>query len=112
MFTRPMGISADGSIIVGYGVGTAGQFGFRWTSLTGLQTLESYQGDPGSRAYDISPDGTVIVGITRISIASERAVSWSSIDNPQLITIAEGIPLNEARGVSANGSTIVGATTH
>lgn len=110
-FTRPTGISADGSTIVGYGVGAAGQFGFRWTRLGGLQVLQPFLGDPGSRAYDVSADGSTIVGITRVSTGNERAVKWTSPDDPQLITNEVGNPLRSVFGVSADGSSIIGKAT-
>jgi probable HAF family extracellular repeat protein len=48
------GVSADGSVVVGYSDGRA----FRWTSKTGMVSLGEYY----SSAKGVSADGSVVVG--------------------------------------------------
>lgn len=106
------GVSADGSVIVGDSrsvVASLGGWGgeaFRWTQLDGMVGLgvgdRSY-----SRAYDVSDDGSVVVGElfgqpgSRMSEAAiwTQATGWTAI--------ADGV----AYGASSDGSTVVGGVT-
>lgn len=107
----PGGISADGSVIVGSGIiGANNQFGFRWTSQTGIQMLQPYAGDIWSQAYEVSADGNTIVGATKLTISSSRGVRWTTLSNPQLITDGQGAPLQVVNGVSGDGSAVIGST--
>src|SRR5688572_24003293 len=61
--SRAIGISADGSVVVGSSASTAGDQAFRWTSGGGMVGLGDLPGGAfASTAHDVSADGTVIVG--------------------------------------------------
>ena len=77
-YTYPFGVSADGSVIVGYsGTGTATHaFKYVGTTMTDLGAL----GDPltaasrSSRAYGVSADGSVIVGYSDTGTATHAFI--------------------------------------
>ncbi|MBI5864691.1 MAG: PEP-CTERM sorting domain-containing protein [Planctomycetes bacterium] len=97
------GVSADGSVVVGFGSSERSRLieGFRWTAETGLIPLGSV--NPAhiySVASDVSADGRVVAG----SSYNGTGFRW---------TQAEGmVPIGEwstnAYAISADGSTIVG----
>jgi probable HAF family extracellular repeat protein len=68
---HPTGVSADGSVIVGYG--DAGVcHAFRWTQGTGVQDLGILPGGNGNtRAYGVSADGRIVVGDCYVGSASD-----------------------------------------
>ncbi|HTQ11322.1 MAG TPA: dockerin type I domain-containing protein [Fimbriimonadaceae bacterium] len=78
------GVSADGSVVVGYlsGSGTP----FRWTQAGGVQDLG---GGAGGRACGVSPDGSVVVG----EDGSGHAFVWTAslgMLNLRDVLVAEG----------------------
>ncbi|MEX2142253.1 MAG: hypothetical protein WD894_23495 [Pirellulales bacterium] len=125
-------VSADGVVVVGVNV-FASRFdrraraqAFRWTANEGLVLLDDL---PGSRvysiAYDVSADGSVIVGSgdTLRADGSDTlgAFYWTQergmVDLYDLlvsqgVTNLEGWRLSEVRGVSADGLTVVGTGVH
>jgi probable HAF family extracellular repeat protein len=98
------GVSADGSVIVGYSRSADyPRYGeaFRWIDgeMRGLGALE---GGDYSWAHRVSADGTVVVGYSSSSAGPYNAVFWDADG-----TIEEIVP-GEAYDVSADGSVIVG----
>jgi uncharacterized membrane protein len=99
---------------------------FRWTQTNGMESL----GDlPGGRvlstAYDVSADGSVIVGVGETSFDGTFGTSEAFYWTPQTgmlnlrdVLISAGATglddwtLTEARGVSYDGLTIVGTGVH
>jgi probable HAF family extracellular repeat protein len=55
------GVSADGSVVVGYSNSANGGRAFRWTSA-GMTDLGTLPGGNHSVAYGVSADGSVVVG--------------------------------------------------
>lgn len=113
------GISADGSVIVGYtmtpGPEWATDQAFRWDASSGIVTLGKLAGDSASDAFDISADGSTIVGRS-FSGTSSTAFIWDELNGMRSlkdILTAAGIDLTdwvltEARGVSQDGYIIAG----
>jgi len=112
------GVSADGSTVVGYG-GTSGFTGiraFRWTSAGGMVSLGAPPG-MASRAYGVSGNGQVVVGVL---MSPDHAMLWTSslgmVDLntylPSLGINLTGWTLTAANGVSGDGQTLVGTGTH
>jgi probable HAF family extracellular repeat protein len=61
--SQALGVSADGSVIVGLSVSSNGTEAFRWTSGGGMEGLGDLPGGNFvSHAQDVSDDGTVVVG--------------------------------------------------
>jgi probable HAF family extracellular repeat protein len=111
-----LGISGDGSAVVGYCYTASTNFGeaFRWTETGGMQGI-GYLRPNGvsSRANAISRDGTTIVGDSQSNghFTPTEAFVWTQSGGMQGLPLLPGSPYPEtyARAVSANGSVIVGA---
>ena len=113
-----VGISADGSVVIGYSINANGdQEAFRWTQETGMMDLGSL--DPNvasSTAKDVSADGSIVVGYSRNANGSQEAFRWTQ--ETGMVSLKEtligagldvsGWTLDEATGISADGFTIVG----
>jgi probable HAF family extracellular repeat protein len=106
------GVSADGSVVVGYDYSISGYLegyyeAFRWKAgvMTGLGAL------PGgslfhSMAYDVSADGSVVVGESCSALGNE-AFRWKAGVMTGLGELTSGVH-SMGRGVSADGSVVVG----
>ena len=108
------GVSADGSVVVGYSDGEA----FRWTQATGMVGLgdvptevfcnpESntcFEDVVYSKAYGVSADGSVVVGGGSYwsSYSLNEAFRWTQATG--MVGLGGGV----AYGVSADGSVVVG----
>lgn len=104
-----LGISGDGSTVVGRSTSGSGVEAFRWDSTNGIQGLGDLTGGGfGSFASGVSADGSIIVG--RGSSASGfEAMIWDATNGMQgLGDLAGGSFFSEAADVSANGATVIG----
>ncbi len=109
--SQALGVSADGSVVVGESESASGTEAFRWTAAGGMQGLGDVPGGPfGSSAAAASADGGVIVGAAAGPVTSEAFV-WTEAGGMVLLDptadIFSGIPIS-AYDVSADGSKIVG----
>jgi len=94
-FSRATGVSYDGSVVVGFGTATHGSSGiFRWTASTGVVGVGF-----GGLAWDISNDGTTIVGET-----TGGGFRWTTSGE------FDSSLGRQARAVSGDGSVVVGST--
>ncbi|WP_146450614.1 hypothetical protein [Bythopirellula polymerisocia] len=101
-----LGVSGNGAIVVGAAEGVGGDAGYilvsRWTSVGGVQTLGR-----GS-AYDISQDGTTLVGERQVGDAS-RPFRWTAEQGfTDLGILSGGNGFANAIDVSSNGDVVVG----
>ncbi len=120
------GISADGSTVVGQGKSALGFEAFRWKDLNGNglidpnETLDTHPefglGDlPGgsfsSKAYGVSADGLIVVGMGT-SASGTEAFRWTSGGGMVgLGDLSGGSFFSEAYDTSADGSIVVGQGT-
>ncbi|CUU34441.1 MAG: HAF repeat-containing protein [Armatimonadetes bacterium] len=59
-----LAVSADGQIVAGWSYDLSGhRRAFRWTPVTGMQSMGTLYGHRASEAYAISADGTLIAGL-------------------------------------------------
>jgi probable HAF family extracellular repeat protein len=127
-------VSADGSVVVGANAFettpqnpfTTTLQAFRWAAAEGMVGL----GDlPGGRffseAYDVSADGSAVVGYSEVGVRGGMPISaafyWTAaigMVNLQDALVSAGVSnldgwtLQRAHGVSADGLTIVGTGDH
>lgn len=97
-------VSADGAVVVGWGVSERGNEAFRWTSETGMVGLDQLAEASYSAAYGVSADGRVVVG------SANGAFRWTEATGLSGLGDLSGGPVNSsyATDVSADGSVVVG----
>ena len=105
-----LGVSADGSVIVGWSESVFGAEAFRWTEAGGMVGLGDLPGGAfNSIALDVSADGSVVVGAGDRSLSSGEPFRWTEAGG--MIGLGEmlgGSSTAEAVAVSADGSVVVG----
>jgi probable HAF family extracellular repeat protein len=102
------GVSADGSVIVGFSDSGSGTRAFRWTSA-GMASLGTLPGGNYSYARDVSADGSVVVGVSTSTIPGTRAFRWTATGGMADLGTLVGGSGYTAYGVSADGEVVVGA---
>ncbi len=104
-----LGVSNDGSVVVGYRNVVADQTAFRWTSASGTVNIGDLAGgQTSSRARDVSGDGSVVVGL---SFATEGGTAFRWTEATGMMGLGDlpgGIFASEAYGSSNDGSVVVG----
>jgi len=103
------GMSADGSILVGYGQNPAvltETTAFYWTSGTGMVGITMPLGATAMTARAVSSDGTTIVG--GYNDTDTHAYRWTVGDG---VVGLSGDP-SQALAISADGTTYVGTATN
>jgi probable HAF family extracellular repeat protein len=107
-FSRAWGVSADGSVVVGFDSAAAGFEAFRWTEAGGMAGLGDLPGGSfGSWARSVSADGSTVIGVGHSENGSE-AFRWTEAGGMVGLGDPPGGFASEAYGVSADGSVIVG----
>lgn len=108
--SRATGVSADGTVVTGWGTTADGDEAFRWTSAGGMVGLgDLVGGSIYSRANGISEDGLVIVGKSK-STNGDEAFRWTSGGGMVgLGDLAGGSFSSEAAAATTDGSIIVGS---
>ncbi len=107
-------VSSDGSTVVGYAASAedGGNVAARWTSVGGLESLGTI--DPGwlfgSQAFAVSPDGSIIVGVSDSDAASTSETFIVDFGDTGVMTGLGtlGGYTSTAYGVSSDGSAVVG----
>jgi probable HAF family extracellular repeat protein len=103
------GVSADGSVVVGWAYNAAGRMRpFRWTAAGGMQDLGTLPGSDESVARGVSADGSVVVGWAWSDVPGYgRAFRWTAAGGMQDLGTLGGSE-GGATAVSADGSLVVG----
>jgi len=106
-----MGISGDGSVIVGESNSTEGHQAYRWTQSTGMVGIGILPGGEFlSGATAVSADGKVIVGLSG-SARGYEAFRWEQTTGMVGLGFLPNTSfLSEAIAVTPDGSAIVGAS--
>jgi probable HAF family extracellular repeat protein len=77
-FTVPLGVSADGSVVVGMSESFPQQSrAFRWTRALGTQYLGTLGGSE-SIAYGVSANGSIVIGWAHDTNGERRAFRWTA----------------------------------
>ena len=105
-FTTACGVSADGTVVVGYGnaPGEPNE-AVVWTEATGAFKIG--EADSAQAALDVSADGQVAVGRTSAD-DGDMAFRWSWTAGFEGLNYLPGHNRSAAYGVSADGAVIVG----
>jgi probable HAF family extracellular repeat protein len=113
--TRATDVSADGTVIAGYGSQVAGEQGFRWTALGGFESSGFMAGFNLIRTEQVSADGSTLGGFLADTSLPSRiaAVRWKPGDALEELGYLPGGSLGVfsqalAYDVSADGAVVVG----
>ena len=114
---RAFGVSADGSVVVGWGVDNTwqgifparGLHALRWTQA-GLERLGMLNGGLWAYATGVSADGLVTIGVAAdgATANAERAFRWTRQAGMVSLGTLNGGNFSHARGANGDGSVIVG----
>lgn len=100
----PVGVSGDGSTVVGSG--------WKWTAATGMAGLSSLPGSTHAYVYGISSDGSVVLGgasvLNSTGIALRVPCRWTRIGIQAIPGVPQGLSAH-AQAASADGAVIVGS---
>ncbi|MBI5863909.1 MAG: hypothetical protein HZB38_05275 [Planctomycetes bacterium] len=106
-YSYALGVSADGSTVVGVSNSANGPEAFKWTAL-GIEGLGSVPGGSvPSAAYETNADGSVIVGCSRLNGATV-ACRWDDAAAAPLPSLAGWSAYSLAYCISSNASFIGG----
>jgi probable HAF family extracellular repeat protein len=105
------GVSADGSVVVGYSGAGTGAHSFRWTAAGGMVDLGVLAGGGWGAAYGVSADGSVVVGYSSITGGYGRAFRWTAGGGMVDLGVLPFEYNSSAYGASADGSVVVGENT-
>ena len=99
-------INSDGSVVVGFERMPNFDFAsFRWSAASGVVNITPTY--PTSFAYDVSADGSVVVGTAKpTSGSASSAYRWTAATGPVLLGPARVNLLLDFPMVSADGSTV------
>ena len=100
-YSTAYGVSADGSVVIGYSSSDTGIEAFRWTRRGGMVGLRFQQ------ALGVSADGSTVVGFRHIAGRAEP-VRWTQHGGQQGLGNIAGYVDGEAHGANADGSIVVG----
>jgi uncharacterized membrane protein len=104
--TSAVGVSADGSVIVGNAATGTGQRAWRWVRGQEIELLPLPLGYLRTRASGVSADGMSVAGTaTNPGSAQARAFRWSPDESTRLLTPDN---YSEAYAISAGGDAIAG----
>jgi probable HAF family extracellular repeat protein len=114
-YSDALGVSADGSVVVGWARNAAGEYrAFRWTASGGMQDLGTLPGGYDSFADAVSADGAVVVGWSYNADWQRRAFRWTAAGGTEDLNttyaslLTNGSVLGEACAISPDGRYIVG----
>ena len=107
--TQALGISGDGSVIVGAGcVSSGNNEAFRWTAARGYQVLGDLGGG-SSDARAASFDGSVVVGQSIDTSGTPRAYRWTAAQGMVALPLLQaGTSGHEADSVTDDGTMAAG----
>jgi probable HAF family extracellular repeat protein len=103
-------LSADGRTVVGYERRDSSR-AWRWTEARGLESLVLPNDSLASFAYDVSHDGSVIVGTLRPPAgddARERPFRWTLEGGVGALALPDASPGERAQGTNRDGTMLVG----
>jgi probable HAF family extracellular repeat protein len=107
-FTLAQGVSADGSVVVGYGVDVNSFFrGLRWTAAGGMLVLPVPAGASDAHALSVSGDGSVTVGYSQIGGVNTPTI-WDASGQARVVDMPAGATWAELDQVSLDGLTAAG----
>jgi probable HAF family extracellular repeat protein len=113
-WSEALGVSADGSVVVGWATNAARQErAFRWTAARGMQNLGTLGGRE-SKALGVSADGSVVVGEAWNAALQWCAFRWTAARGMEDLNITyahlltDGSELYRANAISPDGRYIVG----
>jgi prepilin-type N-terminal cleavage/methylation domain-containing protein len=111
--SQALGVSADGSVVVGATTSAEGNQAYRWTVDEGMVGIGRLPGGQiGAAARAVSADGSVAAGGSYNADRKQEAFRWTAEDGMiGLGDLPGGSFLSRAYDVSGDGAIIVGQST-
>jgi probable HAF family extracellular repeat protein len=106
-YSAAAAVSADGSVVVGYGDTPSQLTAFRWTHSTGMVPLAGQPEGMAAQASGITPDGSIIVGFL-----NDEACRWTESEHFVLLGKLPGSGFARALDVNADGTVVVGTALY
>ncbi|RDD82742.1 autotransporter domain-containing protein [Dyella tabacisoli] len=115
--SRPVGISADGTVVVGQSVSLSAEQAFRWSAVTGMQSVAAWLANASvsvpsnvtlTSANAANRDGTVLVGDS--AVVNSNGEGWLARVGPVGSGLLTDIGAFNAGLVEANSQAIRGVT--
>lgn len=108
-YSYSTGVSADGSVVVGFVEGNNGGYAFNWTAAGGMVSLNSAFPLHYSEAWGVSADGSVVVGdFSSPDYDAQRPFRWTAGTGMVALPVLWGSGRASAMATSADGSVVVG----
>lgn len=107
--SQPTGVSANGSVVVGFTDGL-GATGWVWSASTGATVFAPPQGFTSAFPSAVSADGSVIVGSASGNLP-DRAFRWTQASGTVLLGVLPGDTNSGANAVSGDGMVVVGTSS-
>ena len=107
-YSSGLGISSDGSTVVGMGWQDCSVEAFYWNQVDGIVGLGQYNGN-STKAQAVSGDGSVIGGWVQSSSGTRQSCVWGSDGSSTLIgSLSPWSNAGEVTAFSSDGSRVVG----
>lgn len=104
-----LGVSGDGSLVVGHSLAGTGFVPFRWTQSSGMVRFQTVSRGADCYASAVSADGLVVAGFSVLRTGAD-AFRWTPESGLVSLGVLPGSDCcRETFGISADGSVIVGS---
>jgi len=117
--SQALSVSANGEVVTGWSYNEAALFrAFLWEPIEEMRGLPILPNSYYVWAYDMTDDGTIVVGQTSLLSAGTRALRWdvqSGVQNLNTVyaaLLSDGSILSGAMAISPDGRYIVGYGIH
>ena len=105
-----LGISADGSVVLGTCTGPQGPVAIRWTPCSGIVVIDAPAGTSRLTPNAMTPDARVMIGNLKVGGLSGpmKAFRWSAETGVEILDLPTGHDQSSAWTMTADGNIVFG----